>query len=498
MAEEQDPEPWRIPTGLGAPQGLRPSPGIAPPAGIPAPRLGDWSGYEPASAADELAVDAAEQVHEALGVDEVPEAPAPSAEVRAEPAAPRVQPAPVQPRPVQPAPAVAVPAAPAAPPVPAAAAGMPAPPAPAAAASPAPAPARARTPEGGPKPAATANPMRIAGWVGIGVLVIGAMSLIGNLTNNDEDPGVDDSFTAVGADTPEGAVQEYLEALRDGDTGRAAELLSDPDPGVFEHPPLDPSEHPEARIDEIEADTTVQEGDSGSVSVRYTMGGEAVSTVMQTERTGDGWFIAEGGTVFPEGQIFAGFPTTLNGEPLSGATPALLPGVYELGFETGDFSLPDDQRTVVIRLSDAAVLARIDATPQLTEAGARRFTEALRSELDDCLAAGTPSTDCGMDVPEDDLPDGYAFEGELSRSLSEGFDAVLKSHPPELERVDGRLTGKVVLPAEFAANVELSIRSTADGTVRDGHLRDPVRSLRPNASLIPGSVRIDWTAPDAA
>ncbi len=498
MAEEQDPEPWRIPTGLGAPQGLQPSPGIAPPSGLPEPRLSDWTGYEPADATEELAADAAEQVHEALGVDDVPAAPEPSAEVPADPAAPPVQPAPMQSAPVQPAPAVAVPAVPAAPPVPTPAAGMPAPPARATAASSAPAPARARTPEGGPKPAAKANPMKVAGWVGIGVLVIGAMSLIGNLTNNDEDPRVDDSFTAVGADTPEGAVQEYLEALRDGDTGRAAELLSSPDSGVLEHPPLDPSEHPEGRIDEVEADVTVQEGESGSVSARYTMGGEAVSTVMQVERTGDGWFIAEGGTVFPEGQVLAGFPTTINGEPISGPTPALMPGAYELGFDTSDFSLPEDERSIVIRLADAAVLSRIDATPRLTEAGARRFTEALRSELDDCLAAGTPTTDCGMDVPEEDLPDGYAFEGELSRSLSEGFDAVLKSHPPELERIDGRLTGKVVLPAEFAANVELSIRSTADGTVRDGHLRDPVRSLRPSAYLSSGPVLLDWAAPGPA
>lgn len=459
MAEEQDPEPWRIPTGLGAPQGLRPSPGIAPPGGLPEPRLSDWTGYEPAEATDELAADAAEQVHEALGVDDVPAAPEPSAEVPADPAAPPVQPAPVpasvQPEPVQPAPAVTV-------------------------------------------PATAASPLKIAGWVGAGVLALGTMLLVGSLTNSDGDPGVDDSFTAVGADTPEGAVQEYLEALRDGDTGRAAELLSSPDPGVFEHPPLDPSEHPEGRIDEVEADVTVQEGESGSVSARYTLGGEAVSTVMQVERTGDGWFIAEGGTVFPEGQVLAGFPTTINGEPISGSTPALMPGAYELGFETSDFSLPEDERSIVIRLADATVLSRIDATPRLTEAGARRFTEALRSELDDCLAAGTPTTDCGMDVPEEDLPDGYAFEGELSRSLSEGFDAVLKSHPPELERIDGRLTGKVVLPAEFAANVELSIRSTADGTVRDGHLRDPVRSLRPSAYLNSGPVLLDWAAPGPA
>ncbi|WP_336653453.1 MULTISPECIES: hypothetical protein [unclassified Leucobacter] len=517
MAEEQDPEPWRIPTGLGAPQGLRPSPGIAPPGGLPEPPLSDWTGYEPADAADALAADAAEQVHEALGVDDVPAAPEPSAEAPTEPAAPPVQP-------VQPAP---VPAAPAAPPVqpPAAAAPVPpstAPPAltappvptapsvlpapvaatpvsaPSATATHGPAPARARPPEGGPKPAATANPMKIVGWVGIGVLVIGAMSLIGSLTNDDGDPGADDSYTAIGADTPEGAVQEYLEALRDGDTVRAAELLSSPDPGVFEHPPLDPSEHPESRIDDVEADTTVQEGDSGSVSVRYTMGGETVSTAMQVERTGDGWFITEGGTVFPEGQVLAGFPTTLNGEPIGGATPALMPGAYELGFETSDFSLPDDERTIVIRLSDAEVLSRIEATPQLTEAGTRRFTEALRSELDDCLAAGTPTTNCGMDVPEEDLPDGYAFEGELTRSLSQGFEAVLTAHPPDLERVDGRLTGKIVLPAEFSANIELSIRSTADGTVRDGHLRDPVSSLRPSAYLAPGPVQLDWTEPDAA
>ncbi|PIJ12397.1 hypothetical protein BMH32_06330, partial [Leucobacter sp. OLJS4] len=94
MAEEQDPEPWRIPTGLGAPQGLSPSPGIAPPGGLPEPRLSDWTGYEPAEATDELAADAAEQVHEALGVDDVPAAPEPSAEVPADPAAPPVQAAP--------------------------------------------------------------------------------------------------------------------------------------------------------------------------------------------------------------------------------------------------------------------------------------------------------------------------------------------------------------------------------------------------------------------
>ena len=329
------------------------------------------------------------------------------------------------------------------------------------------------------------------------MLVVSVMAVIGGISSSDGDPDVDGTGTSVGAGDPESAVRDYLEALRDGDTGRATELLLNPDPGVFEHPPLDPSEHPEGRIDDVEVSTSTEQDGSASVSADYTIGEETVSTVMQLESTDNGWFISEGGTVFPEGEVLAGFPTTLNGEPISGPTPALLPGAYELGFETSDFSLPEDERTIVIRLSDAAVLAPIDATPRLTEAGARRFVEALRSGLDECIAAGTPTTECGMDVSEEDLPDGFEFEGDLTRSLPQGFDAVLTAHPPELERVDGRLTGKVVLPAEFAANIELSIRNTADGTVRDGHLRDPVPSLRPSAYLSPGSVQLDWTAPGA-
>lgn len=434
MAGGED-ESWRVPTGLRAPSGLGPSPGLAPPSGEAPPELSSWEGFEPV-AAPELPPIETETTAETMAEAQVESAAA---------AAPIEAPANGAPGTAAPAPAAA------------------------------------------PKPRRTARTL-VASSIGA-ALVAAALGII--TAGND-------------GDEPESVVQDFFEALRSGDPASAAGLLSDASPSTLAYAPIDPATADSAElagagmIEGVEVGDVSVDDARASVDVEYTIGGHPIATTLTLERLGEEWRIVAGGTGSPRGALFSRFPVTVNGRAVGGQALELLPGAYELGFDTDAFEFADPDRLLIVRPEHGEESVEVDAAPRLSEAGANRFASALDDDLGVCLDSGAPATPCGMDLDLADLPDGYELVGGLERTLDPAFDQVIAANPPQLERGPDGLTGSILLPAEFAARIDLQVRRTSDGRLRSGHMRDPEYSLRPRGRFSGDVLRIEWIAPDPA
>ncbi|GGC80306.1 hypothetical protein GCM10011512_03780 [Tersicoccus solisilvae] len=193
---------------------------------------------------------------------------------------------------------------------------------------------------------------------------------------------------------PEHAVRAYLSALRDGDGSRALGLLGasvpDGNPALLTGDPLKRSVE---RLDDVDLSVGARTGDDATVTARYTLDGQAGTTVFPVHRAGSSWLFFDrwelAGAALPRttvtfpGQDRARVNGTTVAAPGGKATlVSFVPARLIAGW-SGTMLQAPERSTTVTSLDDAPTLA-LAAEP--TPAMVTSVRDQLRRMLDRCAS----------------------------------------------------------------------------------------------------------------
>lgn len=270
--------------------------------------------------------------------------------------------------------------------------------------------------------------------------------------------------------SPEHQVGLYLDALREGDGGKALGLLNasvpdGTDPSLLDGEAL---RRASSSLEDVEVgEARETDEDRVEVPVTYTLDGTGTTTVFPLQRTGSQWAFFDvwqlEPTVLPTLEVSA--PTTVvatvNGVDVglpdgSAALTAFYPTTVTAEYEGEYFSAPEQHATVTGSGTPVPPLALVpEATPELV----RAVDEQLHAFLDGCAEQTVfQPTNCPFNYPTDER-----LAGDITWSIEEYPVATIT---PD----DG---GWSLAPLEGSARIETRLRDLFSGTVRNVSERVP-------------------------
>ncbi|KNC18481.1 hypothetical protein AC792_12555 [Arthrobacter sp. RIT-PI-e] len=288
-----------------------------------------------------------------------------------------------------------------------------------------------------------------AGWL-LGLVLLGAGSLTAVTLLNNRMYG------------PEHQVGLYLDALRDGDGGRALGLL---DASVPEgaNPALldgDALRGAVAPLQDLEVGPARDAGaDRVEVPVSYSLAGTGHTTVLPLHRTGREWLFFdvwrfEGG-VLPAAEVSVAHDVgaTVNGIAvgLPGGTATLAsfyPATIEVEYTRTYFAAPAQQILVDSPAPPEPLSLLTEATPELD----RAVEEQLHGFLDDCAAQGVFQ------------PTGCPFNYPTTERTVGGVRWSIQEYPAT--SITATADGYVIGPLEGVARIDTELRDFFSGAVR--------------------------------
>ena len=232
---------------------------------------------------------------------------------------------------------------------------------------------------------------------------------------------------------PETVVEEYLQAIADGDAAKAKSLLSfEPsDDTLLTDEALDASNALGA-IADIVVTPVKNPNLSESVEVSYTIGGTPVTATFPTSDYSDKgeWTIDQGTIDLYLGSSISGLDTTLNGIAVDADTVTVFPGTYELATDNDNFVL-SGTTSVVVADPYEYLSSELDPTVELSDAGLAAFRKAITDDVNACLASTSLDPGCGIAIPEV-LDDGTKIiDGTIVRTLDAAAQAEMADLTPE-------------------------------------------------------------------
>ncbi len=264
--------------------------------------------------------------------------------------------------------------------------------------------------------------------------------------------------------SPEHQVGLYLDALQEGEGGKALGLLNASVPDGANATLLDgePLRTASAALDDIQVGDARETGvDRVEVPVSYTLDGAPTTTVFPLQRSGTEWGVFDTWrfeqTVLPTVEVSAlnSVEAVVNGADVglpggSSLLAAFYPTSITAEYEGRYFAAPARHATVTGRDAPPPPLAlATEATPELTEA----VDERLRGFLDDCAGQTVfQPTNCPFSYPTNER-----LAGGISWSIEE-YPAV--SITPN----DG---GWLLAPLTGTARIETRLTDFFSGAVRD-------------------------------
>lgn len=248
-------------------------------------------------------------------------------------------------------------------------------------------------------------------------------------------------------------VQEHMDDLAAGDVDAALEVMQESS-GL--RPIKLPTEVYSAALEtapvaDIVVGTPVLDTGSlpsGDVPVTFTVGGQpATAELMVHDYDGDGTLELITGLShdlrLPSGAEH--LPLTINGIEVEASETGyfVLPGSYTLAVTSEDYAIPEGAEAVV-RGHDADDWGDLE----LSESGAGRFRERIRTEVETCLQdTSVSSTACGFSPLPESSADGWVpTDGTVQRTLSETSRADLEAMEPDVDVSDPtKVSGRSVL-----------------------------------------------------
>jgi len=302
------------------------------------------------------------------------------------------------------------------------------------------------------------------------------------------------------ATSPDGAVQEFLQAIASGDAIGAINLLmpttrdsvptESPTESPSESPSATPADSPDrfyltnevlAKSNELAPITNIvvvppdiPNSSTATVAASYDIGGQHVDTTYDVTLVGDSYRV--NGTV-PVDFSSAYAPMlnmTLNGIPMDQSGVKLIslfPGTYQLAISSPVVAMSNDPFTVVGPAEQAPIIA-----PEfsLTDQAPAILGGFAKKVFDDCLAETSLMNSCGWGA--DSLPGGAVFkQGSNVRVITSGSD--------DFTKVDWQIGNS---PNNASATIKVTILSTCKDTKgREWHSSGPL-----------SIVQIDFKDPD--
>lgn len=266
---------------------------------------------------------------------------------------------------------------------------------------------------------------------------------------------------------PDGAVRGYFAALADGDAARALGFGTVPDgPRDLLTAKVLREQQKLAAIRQVDVIATERHGDRATVTVQYRLefasGPQQAVDTVEVERQGRSWRLARTAVATRIGLTEAVRRASVLGTPVPDDTVLLFPGALPLRFDTPYLEL--DPGTSSVRLSDGTDTP-VDV--QVSAAGRKAVTAAVRTALAECLGGGSVDPRCP--VPSDRYVPG-SLRGRLGPSAVSNLSLTVAPDPNGVIRISGRaipVTGRYRvldfenLPVTRSGTVKLPVAAQA-------------------------------------
>jgi hypothetical protein len=262
---------------------------------------------------------------------------------------------------------------------------------------------------------------------------------------------------------PEHQVRLYLEALRDGDGGRALGLLNASVPEGSNPALLDGEglQRASAALEDVTVGDAREAGaDRVEVPVTYTLDGAQTTTAFPLQRTGTEWGLFAvwrfEQSVLPAVEVSAvnSVRATVNGVDVGlpdgrVSLASFYPAAVTAQYEGRYFSAPERRATVTGRDAPPPLALATEATPEL----ARAVDDQLRAFLDDCARQTVfQPRNCPFNYITNER-----LAGDITWSIEDYPSASITPN-------DG---GWLLAPLRGSARIETQLRDFFSGDVRD-------------------------------
>ncbi|PRI11765.1 hypothetical protein B4915_04815 [Leucobacter massiliensis] len=290
------------------------------------------------------------------------------------------------------------------------------------------------------------------------------------------------------AKTPSAAVEEYLQALADGDATTARKLAG----GSTSDRLL--SDEVLARSNELAPITNISVDEEPSsesdydavVSATFDLGDTSVARDFRVYNSySSGWQLSDA-VLSTSLSAFDGLDLQINGVEAGGDRVTFFPGAYEFELGAEAFELDSDDKVFVIA-DQNDITSLYDVQPTLTEEATQTFRELVRASLEECLASTALTTPCGLDVSSE-LSDGSIPVADTAkRTLTPEGDAALKSLKPRTDYDNPTL----VTSSDYI-RISTSIEADKDGQRVSGELMFGGDLLKPYVDFSEDKPTVTW------
>ncbi|MFV0427793.1 MAG: hypothetical protein ACK5KU_12275 [Beutenbergiaceae bacterium] len=282
-------------------------------------------------------------------------------------------------------------------------------------------------------------------WIGLGaaamVLVLVTVLAVVLLTGNRDDEA--DESTANPTDTPsasvdpaaydapEAAVEAYFDALIAGDSNTALSLVfpAPDDYSLLTDEMLTASADVAPISDVVVEAPQNPDGSISDIRVTYQVGDSTAQTSIAVTNRDDSWMVRGYATLRAPNRS-EGLDITLNGFAIEDPDDMVVfPGAYEIGTSTTYFTFTG---TTQVLVGTDYSYDFDDAEPTLDEEGLTIFQEAIRADVEECIASTQLAGGCGLDISSQASGDLVPIEGTVSRTLSADAQASLSNLEPDL------------------------------------------------------------------
>jgi hypothetical protein len=263
--------------------------------------------------------------------------------------------------------------------------------------------------------------------------------------------------------SPEHQVGLYLDALRDGDGGKALGLLAASVPEGANPALLDgePLEQATASLEDVTVGDAREAGaDRVEVPVTYTLDGVEATTAFTLQRTGTEWGLFNVWQFEPgvlptvEVSVVNSVEATVNGLAVGlpdgkASLASFYPAAVTAQYEGKYFQAPEGHAAVTGREAPPPLALATEATPELT----RAVDDQLHAFLDDCARQTVfQPTNCPFNYLTNER-----LAGDIAWSIEEYPQASITAG-------DG---GWLLAPLRGSARIDTQLRDFFSGAVRD-------------------------------
>lgn len=255
-------------------------------------------------------------------------------------------------------------------------------------------------------------------------------------------------------------VTEYMDALAAGDVSSAIDLVKTSGVETVLSEKAYEQALESAPVDDVEVkEPSLDDEMSGSVSVTFTVGGESAHesiSVHDYDRDGE-WEMIPPTTGLEPPTPLSGLGVKVNGDEIDDDDVLLLlPGTYEVAISSPHYALSGAASMDVTSSTEAPSWPK----PSLSSSGTTAFREAVRTEVDACLAQKTLKAGCDLGtIPTTEKQQGWKMvDGTVERSLADDTEKKLKTLTPTVDsREPTSLEGPVI------GTVDTTMSCTKDG-----------------------------------